>query len=107
MSFGVASVTELSEELKAGKPLLLLDVRDADELEISKLEGVLNIPMGEVPIRRDEIDPEADIVVICRTGNRSEKVAKHLASNGYGRVRNLVGGMNGWAEEVDPTMATY
>lgn len=105
--FGEVSVTELDAEIKAGKSLVLLDVRGDDELEVSKLDGIVHIPMGEVPLRKDELNPEDEIVVICRTGNRSEKVAKFLAKNGFGKVRNMVGGMNGWATEVDPSMETY
>lgn len=104
---GVVSVTELAEELKSGKSLTLLDVRGEDELEISKLDGVVHIPMGEVPLRYHELNPDDEIVVICRTGNRSEKVGNFLVKNGFGKVRNMVGGMNGWAEVVDPSMETY
>ncbi len=107
MSFGIVSPSELAEELKSGKVLCLLDVRGEDELEISKLEGIIHIPMGEVPLRHGELDSSADIVVICRTGNRSEKVAGFLAKNGFNTVRNLVGGMNCWAETVDTSMETY
>ncbi len=106
-SFGVVSVTELAEELNSGKNLVLLDVRGEDELEISKLDGVVHIPMGEVPLRYQELNQDDEIVVICRTGNRSEKVSGFLAKNGFEHVRNMVGGMNGWADEVDPTVEKY
>lgn len=87
--------------------LLLLDVREADELEISVLSGVQHIPMGEVPDRLTEIDSSRDIVVICRTGGRSGRVTQYLLSQGFPRVRNLVGGMNGWAETMDPSLPVY
>ncbi len=104
---GEVTTTALAEELKAGKNLVLLDVRGEDELEISKLDGVVHIPMGNVPLRFEELDPDSEIVVICRTGNRSEKVANFLIKKGFEHVRNMVGGMNGWADEVDPTVEKY
>ena len=108
-TFGEITVTELSDEIKSGNRLTLLDVRGEDELEISKLEGTIHIPMGDVPLKYEEYLTEmnANIVVICRTGNRSEKVANFLSRNGYENVRNLVGGMNAWATEIDPSMETY
>lgn len=107
MAFGEVTAQELQSEIESGKSLCLLDVRGEDELEISKLDGIVHIPMGEVPLRHEELAKDADIVVICRTGNRSEKVAGFLDKSGYPQVRNLIGGMNGWAETVDPSMETY
>ncbi len=99
--------SELNAELNSPKPPLLLDVREADELEISALPNIVHIPMNELPQRLDELDREADIVVICRTGNRSGKVTAFLLGQGFARVRNLTAGMNGWATEVDPSVAQY
>ncbi len=98
---------ELAAELAAGNQPLLLDVREPHELEISKLPGVLAIPMGEVPARLAEVPKDADIVVICRSGGRSGQITQFLTDQGYGEVRNLIGGMNGWADLVDPTVSKY
>lgn len=106
-AFGEVTVSELKSELDSGKEIYLLDVREEDELEISKLEGAVNIPMGVVPLRFSEVPSEAEIVVICRSGNRSEKVSGFLVRKGYENVRNLVGGMNAWATEIDTSMSTY
>jgi sulfur-carrier protein adenylyltransferase/sulfurtransferase len=106
---GIPEVTpsELSEELKAGKSLYLLDVREANELEIIALEGIHHIPLGEVPDRFAEVPKDQDIVVICRSGGRSGKATEFLLGQGYTSVRNMVTGMNGWATTVDTTMSTY
>jgi rhodanese-related sulfurtransferase len=98
---------ELFAELEAGANPVLLDVREADELEISVLPGVVHLPLGELANRLDELDPEADTVVICRTGGRSGRATSFLQGQGFRRVRNLETGMNGWAQSVDPTMPVY
>ncbi len=63
--------------------------------------------MNEVPGRVRELDAEADIVVICHHGVRSMQVAMYLENNGFGSVRNLTGGVDAWAHEVDPSMPKY
>lgn len=99
--------TELRDELQGPNPPLLLDVREAEELGISSLPGILHIPLGEIPERWRELDPDASYVVICRSGARSGQVVRFLKSLGFKDVRNLSRGMNGWAREVDPSLATY
>jgi len=86
---------------------LLLDVREAWELEIARLPGAVHIPMPEVPGRLAEIDRSRNVVVMCRSGGRSLKVAQFLEAQGYPSVANLTGGILAWARDVDPTLATY
>ncbi|MBX3119566.1 MAG: rhodanese-like domain-containing protein [Fimbriimonadaceae bacterium] len=97
----------LKAELDAGKKLYLLDVREAHELQISRLEIDTHIPMGEIADRVGELDADADIVVICRSGARSQRVTQFLLASGFRNVRNLASGMNGWAETVDPSLEQY
>ncbi len=97
----------LATELKGPNPPRLLDVREADELEVSQLDGIVHIPMGELAERLSELDRDSDWVVVCRTGGRSGRVTEALLANGFTRVRNLAGGMNGWARAVDPSVAVY
>ncbi len=99
--------TELATELSGENPPSLLDVRDAEELEISRLSNLIHIEMAELPERIGELDRDADWVVICRTGNRSWRVTQYMLQSGFMHVRNLAGGMNGWAAEVDPAMPQY
>lgn len=76
--------------------VVLLDVREDDEWQRGHAEGAQHIPMGEVPARMAEIDPEATLYVVCRSGGRSARVAKYLKLNGYDPV-NVSGGMMAWA----------
>lgn len=101
--------TELQQLLETGEPVTLVDVREPFEWDIANLGafGAVLIPMGDVMDRFDELDRETHVVVYCRTGGRSARVARFLATRGYARVYNLAGGINGWAREVDPGMQTY
>lgn len=98
---------ELKAEVERGENLLLIDVREPHELEISVLPNVVSIPLGEVEARLDEIPRDANIVMICRSGGRSGKSTDFLLSQGYKKVRNMVTGMNGYATSVDTSMQTY
>ncbi|HEY0867532.1 MAG TPA: TSUP family transporter [Fimbriimonas sp.] len=97
---------QLAADLKSPNPPLLVDVREEEERSISRLPNDLHIPMHEISGRLGELDRSSEIVLYCRTGNRSGIVADALASKGY-RVRNLAGGINAWARRVDPTVRTY
>lgn len=99
--------TELARELQTGPRPILLDVREAHELEISALEVDHHIPLGELPRRLSELDPLGNIVIICRSGARSGRAAEFMIAHGFSSVRNLVRGMNGWAAEVDPKLPIY
>jgi rhodanese-related sulfurtransferase len=88
------------------KPVLL-DVREPWEHEKARIEGAKLIPMREVPTRIAEIDKEAEVVAICHHGGRSMQVAMFLQQQGFGRVHNLVGGIDAWSRTVDPAVALY
>jgi rhodanese-related sulfurtransferase len=90
-----------------GDDLLLLDVREAWELEISKLPGVRHIPMNEVPDRLGELDRSRPLVVMCRSGARSLRVAQFLEAQGFAHVSNLSGGILAWGERIDPALRPY
>lgn len=98
---------ELKAELDAGAAPQIVDVRDEEELTHSHLEGAKVIPLAELLHRLDELDKEADTVVICRTGNRSGQAAMLMGMRGFSKVRNLAGGMNAWVKQVDSSMETY
>ena len=88
------------------KPLLL-DVREPWEYQTCHIEGSKLVPMNEVPGRAAELDPDADVVVICHHGGRSMQVALFLGKQGFEKVHNLAGGVDAWARTVDPSMPTY
>jgi rhodanese-related sulfurtransferase len=86
---------------------LLLDVREPAEHAICQIAGSILMPMNSVPARLAELDPARETVVICHHGGRSMQVAMFLERQGFKRVINLAGGVEGWASQVDPAMARY
>ena len=101
------SAVELKQQLDSRRPLLLLDVREPEELLLARLPGALHIPMGEVPGRLHELDPDAEIVVVCHHGIRSASVAEFLAQREFAHVINLAGGIDAWSATVDPNVPRY
>jgi rhodanese-related sulfurtransferase len=92
----------------AGRPgTLLVDVREAWELDVVRLPHAVHVPMAEIPARLGELDRARDIVVLCRSGGRSLRVAQFLEAQGYPSVANLTGGILAWQRDVDPSLATY
>lgn len=99
---------ELSERLATdAEPPLLLDVREPWEAAICQISGSRLIPMREIPKHRPTLDTNRETVVICHHGVRSLQVALYLERGGHRNIINLRGGIAAWAEQVDPTMATY
>jgi adenylyltransferase/sulfurtransferase len=98
----------LRDRLNASEDVLLLDVREPVEWEISDMPNATHhIPKGEILERLGELDVARDIVVYCRTGARSAEVVQVLREHGFSRAVNLAGGINAWAREIDPTMPQY
>ena len=100
------SASELSARLKQNH-LKLLDVREPHELQISAMPGAVNIPLGTLAARLSELDSAQDMVVFCKTGTRSARALELLASAGFKKVKNLKGGINSWAKDVDPSLPVY
>jgi adenylyltransferase/sulfurtransferase len=98
---------ELAERLKRGAPLRLIDVREPHELEISHLEGAQLIPLGQLAARLSELNSAEEIVLFCKGGTRSTRALELLASAGFRKLKNLKGGINAWARDVDPTLPVY
>ena len=103
------TVHELKARLDAGESIKILDVREPHEWEISNLEkyGAFLIPKGEVLDRLDELNPEEEMVVQCRSGGRSAAVIEALQQKGFSKLLNLEGGINLWARELEDDMPTY
>jgi molybdopterin/thiamine biosynthesis adenylyltransferase/rhodanese-related sulfurtransferase len=100
------TAAELALRMKSD-PLILLDVREPHELAISALPGAINIPLGMLAARLAELDSAKDMVVFCKSGTRSTRALELLASAGFKKVKNLKGGINAWAQEVDPSLPVY
>jgi rhodanese-related sulfurtransferase len=101
------SARELSDKLAGPARPVVLDVREPWELAVCHLPETLNIPMGQLPARVQELPKDAEIVVMCHYGVRSQHVALFLQSQGFDRLYNLKGGIAAWASEVDPKIPTY
>jgi len=99
-------VKEFKRRRDAGEDLFLLDVREPYEYRIAEIGGVL-IPQNDVPQRLSEIPRNREIVVQCRSGARSQKIAEFLKQSGYDRVANLAGGILAWSDEIDPAVRKY
>ena len=109
-SAGVAwdiTASELQERLQREPNLLLLDVREPHELEIAAIKGARNIPLGEVAQRMSELDSAEEMVVFCKRGSRSARAIEILSSAGFKKMKNLKGGINAWAEQVDKSLPLY
>ena len=86
---------------------LVVDVREAWELERCPLVDALHLPLHEIVRRRDELPRDRDLVIVCHHGVRSRLAASWLASAGYAPVWNLAGGLEAWATDADPTLPRY
>ena len=97
--------TEFVRRHAAGDDLVLLDVREPHELVQSSVKGALHIPMAQIPERLAELDRDRPLVILCRSGSRSQAVASFLLQRGFTQVANLSGGIIRWNQEVDPSVA--
>ena len=100
------TVTELKERIDRSDDLVVLDIREPQERQISRIPDQLFIPMGELRDHLDELDKDKEIVVYCRTGKRSAMVTAFLKREGYNAI-NLAGGIHEWADKVDPSLTKY
>jgi molybdopterin/thiamine biosynthesis adenylyltransferase/rhodanese-related sulfurtransferase len=100
------TVKELKARIDAGEDVYLIDVREPYEYQIAQIGGKL-IPQNEVPQRLAEIDRDREVIVQCRSGARSQRIAEFLKQSGYPRVVNLAGGILAWSDEIDSSVQKY
>lgn len=103
------SGSELARRLDAGEPVYLLDVREPWEHRLAALPGSVLVPLGDLAARAGELAPPAGALVVtyCDHGVRSLSAAGFRARSGMGGVVSLAGGIDAWAQEIDPTMPRY
>jgi len=89
------------------EPPVLLDVRDKHEVAIASLPDALHLPLDDLQSAVKVLDPSVEYVVVCHHGVRSAQAAAFMLERGFTRVLNLIGGIDAWAREVDPTMSRY
>ena len=100
-------VTEAARRRAAGEDFLLLDVREPQELAICAIEDHLHIPMQQIPARLNEVPKDRPVMVLCHHGVRSMQVTMFLRRQGFDNATNLAGGIEDWAQRIDPGMARY
>jgi rhodanese-related sulfurtransferase len=101
-------VQDLKNLLDSGQSTpLLLDVREPWEFDICRIEGSKLIPMRQIHSAVEQLDRDQPTVVICHHGIRSQQVSLYLVNMGFTNVFNLSGGVQAWANEVEPSMPTY
>jgi rhodanese-related sulfurtransferase len=101
------SVAELKARRDRGENPLVLDVREAWELQLASIPDVVHVPMNQVPARLAEFSMDTETIVMCHVGGRSMRVAQFLAGQGFTNVANLAGGIAAWSETVDATVPRY
>ena len=102
------SPRDLRRRLDAGEGVRVVDVREAWEFQLCRIEGAELIPMGDIPAALSRLDgDEAPLVVYCHHGVRSLRVANWLRQQGIEQVHSLQGGIDRWSLEIDPKVPRY
>ncbi len=91
---------KLAELIKEGKEINLIDVREVDEVAAGKIPGAINIPLGLLEFRMNELDKSKHYIMVCRSGARSGRATQFLESYGF-KVKNMTGGMLAWEGPVE------
>lgn len=90
--------SEIKKRLNSGEPLNIVDVREDEEVAAGMIPGAKHIPLGELPDRHGEIQKTDEIILVCRSGNRSARALGYLESLGYKGLKNMTGGMLEWVD---------
>ena len=98
---------DLKARIDRGDRPFILDVREPEEVAVAAFPHATHIPMGDIPSRLIELDPDRETIVVCHHGVRSAQVAMYLARMGFEHAVNLIGGIDAWSEEVDPSTPRY
>jgi rhodanese-related sulfurtransferase len=104
---GAIQPAALKARLDRGDQIFILDVREPFEISLAPFPGASHIPMGDIPSRLTELDPDRETVVVCHHGIRSAQVGMYLLRMGFEHVLNLSGGIDAWSEDADPTTPRY
>jgi adenylyltransferase/sulfurtransferase len=100
-------VTEVKSMLDSGRSFTFIDVREPNEHQYASIPGAKLIPLGEFQRRMAELNPDAEIVIHCKSGGRSGRACGLLLEKGFTNVRNMKGGILAWSDQVDPTVPKY
>jgi rhodanese-related sulfurtransferase len=97
----------VKQMLDRGDAVRLVDIRQAWEHKICRIEGSLLLPMDELPARIGELPKDQPLIIVCHHGMRSFHATMWLRQHGFPQAINLAGGVDAWAEQIDPAMARY
>ena len=97
----------LKARLDRGDKFQFIDVREPNEYQIASIPGAKLIPLGDVPKRVGELDPNTEVIVHCKMGGRSAKAAEFLRQSGFKNVKNMLGGITAWSDKIDPSVPKY
>ena len=95
---GTITPEEIKERLRKGEQLTVIDVREPDEVALGMIPGAIHIPLAAIPVRSDEIPEAEEIILVCRSGNRSGRACEYLQQSGVKGLKNMLGGMMAWDE---------
>jgi rhodanese-related sulfurtransferase len=98
---------EAAKELQSHGEVILLDVREPWEREAARIEPSIHIPMGDIPARVQDIDPDDHIIVYCHHGVRSMNVTAWLRQQGFEKAQSMAGGIDRWSRFIDPKVPLY
>jgi adenylyltransferase/sulfurtransferase len=109
MMAGIPEITpqEVKRMMDENQPFVLIDVREPREFQRCRIAGSRLIPLAEVPKRIHELDSSQEVVVHCRSGQRSAKAVEWLIKAGFRKIHNLKGGILAWSDQVDPSVPKY
>lgn len=100
------SVQELKQMMDENADFQLIDVRGDDERQFCNIGGD-HIPMDKISQNIDKVKKDKKVIVQCRSGARSARVAQFLMGQGFDNIYNLKGGILAWADEIDPSVPKY
>ena len=101
------TVKELKHKFDNNEDFMLLDVRNIQEVLFSKINGSIHIPMNEIMDRINELDSNKEIIIQCKSGKRSARVCEYLMTQNFKNVKNLIGGIIAWSDEIDNSIQVY
>ncbi|WP_079507244.1 sulfurtransferase TusA family protein [Mesobacillus jeotgali] len=99
-----ATLEEVLAKLEGNEKITILDVRESAEYAFGHIPNAKSIPLGELEQRFNELDPEEDVYIICRSGSRSDMAAKKLAEKGFKKTINVVSGMKDWTGPAETSV---
>ena len=105
LEISVTEAKRLLDQSPCG--VLIIDVREPYEVEIARVHGAEFIPMGQIPARAHSLPSDEHLLILCHHGGRSLRVTQYLRAQGYSAVSNIAGGIEAWAEQIDPGMPRY